>query len=431
MKYEIGKAEIRKLNITTDLSKQEVDISNIATAILIYEDIFAHYMTSNIQILDGVTLQNVLPIVGGETIDMDVGEFDDYSATIRKLKQEFVVFKMSSRQRVKQDLEAYELNLVTKEQLFDAGMSVEKSYNKPIHEIVSLVVQQFLTPISGKKLVTAELTEGIHSIVANNITPSAFIKQLMREAKSIENPASLYMFYETVEGYHFETIDQMYNRDPKHTFTWDELYISSATPGSQDILQNNIRYLNIDNSFDLLNGQLDGQFANDVYSFDPLTKTFKTKSYSYANNFKESAHSNKTLSNKIIDRYFKTSTQSRFIATNSHRSSVNYITSNEISTQNIFRRRQDFMSIERATMRQYGGMRIHCSIPGNTGVIAGQTVNIIIPSADDTVEGKLRNDRFISGKYIVTAVSHNIDATTGTYATVMECMRNGYEGRIY
>jgi hypothetical protein len=105
MKYEIGKAEIRKLTITTDVSKQEIDIANIAMSILFYEDIFSLYTSSNIEILDGITLRNTLPIVGGETISMDVGEFNNLSPNIRKLKQDLVVFKMSSRQRIKQDLE--------------------------------------------------------------------------------------------------------------------------------------------------------------------------------------------------------------------------------------------------------------------------------------------------------------------------------------
>jgi hypothetical protein len=187
----------------------------------------------------------------------------------------------------------------------------------------------------------------------------------------------------------------------------------------------------MDNSFDLLNGQLDGEYANEVNSFDPLTKTFKTKTYSYTKDFKESVHNNKTLFNTIENRYFKNPNQTRYVVTNSHGATVDYIVTNETTAQNIFRRRQDFMSIERATMRQYGSTCIHCSIPGNSNVIAGQAINIIIPDANDTVEGKILNDRFISGKYIVTAVSHNIDATTGTYATVMECMRKGYEGRIY
>lgn len=428
--YKIGQAQIRKLIIKSNINNgTNQNISNLATKLFFYEDIFANHMTSEIEILDGTSLLTTLPIVGGEVVEMDVGELGAENKEIRKLKTNFVTFKMSSRQRPKPDLEFYVLSLATAEQLIDSSITIDRSYTKEIHNIIKDVVNEFLTPISGKKLISFEETKGIHDIIATGITPMAFIKQLVREAESSDNPSSLYMFYETVEGYHFETLDGLYSKDIQHKFIYDEITKSSATPGASNLLQINIAYLNVDNSFNLLDGQIDGQFASEVYSFDPLTKSFITRSYSYTE-FEQNKNSNRTIGNAIMQKYMANPTTSRFIVTNSHRTDVQYVTQNEDRTQNIFRRRQDFMALERATLRQYGSMRLHASVPGNSNVIAGQTIELIIPSPDDTVEGKVKNDRFITGKYIVTAVAHNINVATGEYATVMECMRPGYQSRI-
>jgi hypothetical protein len=109
---------------------------------------------------------------------------------------------------------------------------------------------------------------------------------------------------------------------------------------------------------------------------------------------------------------------------------VNYITKRDTKVQNVHRRRQDFLAKEKAVLQQYGTHRIQIAIPGNPNVIAGKCINVIIPKADDTEMGRKQNDRYLSGKYLVTAVAHNLSVPTGKYATVIECMRNNYQERI-
>lgn len=429
MSFRIGEAEIRKLTLKSSISNLDVNVSNITSQVFVYEDLFSNFISSNISLLDGTTLQNLLPVVGGEIVTMDVGTIGS-GKNIRKLKSSFVVFKMSTRERIKMDVEAYTLNLITQEQLIDSTTSIHRAYTKPIHEIIKDVVNEYLTPISGKRLVSFEETKGIHNIIATGITASAFIKQLIREAESVEYPSSIYVFYETIEGYHFHTLDGLYDKKESHTFIYDELALSPATPKASSVLKNNISYLTIDNSFNLLNGQIGGQYTIEVASFDPLTKTFQKNQYSYDKDFKEQKYNNKTLASSTLSKYFANPTVSNFIVTDSHRSTVDYVVDKDSDSQSIYRRRQDFMAKERSTMHQYGTMRIHASVPGNPDVIVGQTIKLAIPRADDTEEGKRKNDRLISGKYIVTAVAHKIDAHTGDYATVMECMRKGYQERI-
>lgn len=429
MSFRIGEAEIRKLTLKSSVSNLDVNVSPITVQVFVYEDLFSNFISSNISLLDGTSLQNILPIVGGEIVSMDVGT-SGTDKGLRTLKSDFVVFKMSARERIKMDLEAYTLNLITHEQLLDSTMSINRAYIKPIHEIVKDIVTEYLTPISGKKLMSFEETKGIHNIIATGLTVSAFIKQLIREAESIEHPSSIFVFYETIEGYHFHTIDGLYAQEPSHSFIYDELALSLATPGASASLNRNIAYLTIDNSFNLLNGQIGGQYKMQVSSFDPLTKTLQSNEYSYDKDFKEKKNNNKTLGGASLSKYFSNPTISKFIVTDSHRSTVDYITTNEADSQSIYRRRQDFMAKEQSTKLQYAAMRIHISVPGNPDVIVGQTINVIIPKTDDTEDGKKVNDRLISGKYIVTAVAHKIDSNTGNYATVMECMRKGYQERI-
>lgn len=424
--YKIGKANIKALTIRSAAVNNIVNISSAASEIFVYEDLFSPNITGNINVLDGTSILTTLPIVGGEEISMNIS---DYDSTSRSLNRNLIVFKISTRTKIKNDLEAYTLNLTTKESLLDATTSVDRSYKKPVHEIIQDIVTEFLTPISGKKLISNEKTKGIQHIVATRLNVNAFIKQLCREAESIDNPSSIYLFYETMEGYHFESLDGLYAKDPSHRFTYDEIKSSESTPGESNKLQNNISFLELNNSFNLIHGQVGGQFNTSVNSFDPLTKTFKNTSHDSTKE-KFSKNNRKTISNKTFKSYFNTPTVNKYVVTNSHRSATDYIINEDNETQNTFRRRQDFITRESSTLMQFGSTRIHFSIPSNPNIIVGQTMNLIIPRASDTISDKRVNDPLITGKYIATAVAHKIDVTDGTYATVVEAMRKNYPEKV-
>ena len=123
-------------------------------------------------------------------------------------------------------------------------------------------------------------------------------------------------------------------------------------------------------------------------------------------------------------------THEKYITTDAYRGTIEYIINNDSDTQNIYRRRQEFASRELASIKQFGAIRLHIAIPGNTKVHAGDTIDIIIPSAEDTTDGRRENDRFLNGKYLITAISHKFDANTGEYICVIECMRNSYENQV-
>lgn len=419
----VGRGDIRQLDITP-VQGDAINITHIARNIAFYEDIFQPHITCNIDVLDGASLRSILPIIGGEVLDIDVGE--PLEEKVRQLKTKMTLYRTSPRQRARTDLEIYSLYCVTPEHLMDGSLSVRNSYTKPIHEIVQDVVQTHFTPITGKKLVEVEETKGIHSFVPTGISPTAFIKQLMREAESLENPSSIYMFYETIEGYHFITLDKLYAKEATHKFFYDLSFEDENSPRAYQFLKNKIEHINFYNNFNIMDAE---QFNIQTHHFDPLTKTFRTSDYNYERDAQQSKHSNKTIPSQVLQRNYNNATVSRFVITNAHRSENGYIIEREPTSQNIFRRRQDFMDRERATLRQYGNIRLTISVPGNSNVFAGETVQIVIPNASDSEEEKILNDPQYSGKYVVSAVAHHI-SIDNRYQTVLELLRPGFEEKL-
>lgn len=415
MQYRVGKADIRQLDITSNVTKSIVDISHIIHQISVYEDMYASHMTCNIAVFDGVSLRSLFPITGGEETEINIGERGDQ---IRELKGKFVVYSMSAKTRSKPDVEYYMLHLLTHEQLIDHTKMVKNSFKKPIHQIVQDIVTQYFTPVNGKKLITVEETEGLFAFVPASLTPTSILKQCCREAQSHDNPSSTYVFFETVEGYHFATLEYLYKQKPSQVFMLDELIDTEANPTGVINLVNNISDINFNNEVNLLNGQFGGRHNRRTHHFDPLTKSFRTTNYVANNNL---------IALSVRDKYFNEPTISDFIVTDSHRKDVNYVKSKDPDTANFFRRRQNFLGKERGSFNQFGSIRITISVPGNSTLTVGQTAYIILPYASDTVQDKILNDPLMSGKYLVAAIAHNIDGVTGYYRTVAELIRPEFE----
>ena len=67
-----GDFELQKLTLTSPNRKGYVDLKAAWSDFNIYEDLFGSYLTGNIQIVDGVGLMESVPIIGEETIHIQV-----------------------------------------------------------------------------------------------------------------------------------------------------------------------------------------------------------------------------------------------------------------------------------------------------------------------------------------------------------------------
>ena len=67
-----GDFELQKLTLTSPNRKGYVDLKAAWSDFNIYEDLFGNYLTGNIQLVDGVGLMESVPIIGEETIHIQV-----------------------------------------------------------------------------------------------------------------------------------------------------------------------------------------------------------------------------------------------------------------------------------------------------------------------------------------------------------------------
>lgn len=429
MSFVLGQGALDRLTIRSTMNSSETNIASLATMITFYEDMFTPFMSCDIQISDGISLRSTVPLLGGEIVSIDMGD----GGGGRKLKGDFLVRDISNVAKPKPDVESYTLRLTSMHDLYDAPTTVNGSYVAEIEKSIEKVIDEFITPKTKKKLITKENSLGIQHINASMTTPLTLIKQLSREAESKTNPSSLYFFYETVEGYHFITIDELFKKDVAgtHKFIYDELSTSQTTPGASSRLATNILHLQFDDTPSIGSLQDQGVSSQTVH-IDPLTKLVTVFENYYDKAFKEGKNDNLNFPTKSIRNFFgdaggKLATRGGTVQhciIGPDKNALKYVTSREPGKDTTFRHRQSFAAKEAMTKSLYGSRRKHISIYGNPNIKPGDTVDLTLPLSTSSDE-KNKNNPDDSGKHIATAVKHVLQMADGKYETVIECMKRG------
>ena len=227
-----GDFELQKLTLTSPNRKGYVDLKAAWSDFNIYEDLFGSYLTGNIQIVDGVGLMESVPIIGEETIHIQVktkgverqrnstaipGPFEgSQNEGIINLK--FRVVKILDIMKLNEGIITYKLSFVSEEAILNLKQKVKKSALDPtsleprkISDIVKSLYSQFFKRGRTAKRIFIEPTKNLTDLIIPNQTPFKAFNFLATRAVSAGKHAvgSSFVFYESVRGFFFISMETL------------------------------------------------------------------------------------------------------------------------------------------------------------------------------------------------------------------------------
>jgi len=427
--YRIGTALVKVFSIqSTADAPSVIDISSLYSDFSYYESIDSPSVSMTASIVDSTNLKGSLPIVGGEGI---VYEFSDSMQDSLKIKGVSRVFKMNNRVRLKKGTDSYNIICTTNEFLRDQYTIVDQTYNEfTAAELVAKIVENFITPDFNKKLKSIDETDGIVRHTFTRTSPFTAINLLAQESRSSdEKSSSVFFFFENADGYHFRSLESLFASPPIKTFYYIEDQVGDAM---DSILENNrITSIQEETGFDILSGVNRGEFGVLVSAYDPISKQFTKKNYFHQTDYAKSTHvggGKDILSASMSDEVGVSPSFEKYIVTNSNAANLNYVVENFPELQQTARKRQDFLHTETAAMARINSRTLKFAIKGDSSIRAGQTINIYYPPSGEPRPYE-NSDRYISGKYLITALAHRI-TQDGNYATTIECTKDSYDKSI-
>jgi hypothetical protein len=421
--------------------------------LVIYENLFQSSLTADLAFLDSHNLAYKLPIVGEETIEIDISlsGFDDDTTSVKP--PVFHVNAIRDREFTKPKSQLVSLELVSEQYMSSIHSKVSKAYrDKTISQIVRDIHDTYLH--DGDQPFTVETTDRIERCVIPNLTPIEAISWLSKRAISTKSSIVNYLFYETISGAYFINLNTLIDSKPVFTFVIEPRVADSA--GVMNLSEGKIRVekFKFIRSFNKNKNTQRGVYASKLLTHDIVTKKITQYEYNGFNNWFGGNHLGQypPLSNSEIETKsagvsrttYAPNEKGNFYPTVDEKSLSSMVDSrvvfypkhDRMYSQNIgdlYDNNVEEWKLQRyADIGRYEGLNLYVEIAGISSLRVGQIIDVIIPSPETSSQdgsSDIINDKSLSGHFIITAIKHmfNNNDNKVDYRMGIELSKDGLE----
>ena len=417
----------------------KVSIETLVVDMNIYESIHNKTLSGNLLIVDSQNVVGTLPLTGHERL-----EFKFFTPSLSKGYDFSVangnpmyVYKISKRQQVNPRAQMYLLHFCSKEMLQNELVVVSNAQTDTYANMVANITRNpdFL---NSAKNIYIEPSIGLHKHVFTRIRPFDAIDTLALQTRSEKYYNSGYYFYETGDGFNFRSLESMLaveaNTARPALATFRPKPANIRDGGNKDIkneMQIAMKYT-ITDQFDTLKNLRNGVFASKLITHDQLNKTYEETDFSYHAEYQNLFHVEtgkdgvRTDNQGILPFYTREGqTLSDYPESTlylwSQTSDTHYSGDTPLYNPDMKEILQKRLS-QRLALHSF---KLELTVPGMTGLQAGDIINFDMPSYEPAGGSEpLDHDPYLSGRYLVTSIRHQLNRKQNKHFMVLECMKD-------
>jgi len=459
----------------------QLEISGMTAVVNVYQDLDSAFLSGNLMFFDSVGAVNKLPIIGNEFLEfkfrtpIDAKGDEEMNATNHR----FQVYEKRSV-RSTQNTQAVALFFTSIESIRNERLRVSKSLTGSYGEMVDKIFKTDKTLLNSKKDVFIDPTKGVYKYTFPNCRPAEAVRHMTYMSEPINFKTPDYMFYENNRGFHFRCLESLYRESGDNTrnrpFVAFIDLLSAFNPnfGTPDVESESPitkpYSFSFNDSYNTLKNTRRGMFGSVTYAHDLIDKKFIKSRTSYTNYYEQALHIDAptgagTVYQGIMppgpaefdDDY--TVDDKSYGSTNKHQ--INRLHASKLTKASSADNRKymdDYFArvfvvpatkanhvfnsegteldprmtakqnLSEAT-RDYFSMDI--DVPGNFTYNIGDLVWCEVPSynaADMTTDNKVMRedviDPFLTGRYLIKSLHHQIDMIDQKHTTAMTVVRN-------
>ena len=459
----------------------QLEISGMTAVVNVYQDLDSAFLSGNLMFFDSVGAVNKLPIIGNEFLEfkfrtpIDAKGDEEMDATNHR----FQVYEKRSV-RSTQNTQAVALFFTSIESIRNERLRVSKSLSGSYGEMVDKIFKTDKTLLNSKKDVFIDPTKGVYKYTFPNCRPAEAVRHMTYMSEPINFKTPDYMFYENNRGFHFRCLESLYRESGDNTrnrpFVAFIDLLSAFNPnfGTPDVESESPitkpYSFSFNDSYNTLKNTRRGMFGSVTYAHDLIDKKFIKSRTSYTNYYEQALHidaptgAGNTYQGimppgpaEFDDDY--TVDDKSYGSTNKHQ--INRLHASKLTKASSADNRKymdDYFArvfvvpatkanhvfnsegteldprmtakqnLSEAT-RDYFSMDI--DVPGNFTYNIGDLVWCEVPSynaADMTTDNKVMRedviDPFLTGRYLIKSLHHQIDMIDQKHTTAMTVVRN-------
>ena len=459
----------------------QLEISGMTAVVNVYQDLDSAFLSGNLMFFDSVGAVNKLPIIGNEFLEfkfrtpIDAKGDEEMDATNHR----FQVYEKRSV-RSTQNTQAVALFFTSIESIRNERLRVSKSLSGSYGEMVDKIFKTDKTLLNSKKDVFIDPTKGVYKYTFPNCRPAEAVRHMTYMSEPINFKTPDYMFYENNRGFHFRCLESLYRESGDNTrnrpFVAFIDLLSAFNPnfGTPDVESESPitkpYSFSFNDSYNTLRNTRRGMFGSVTYAHDLIDKKFVKSKLTYTNYYEQALHIDAPTGAGAVyqgimppgpaefdDDY--TVDDKSYGSTNKHQ--INRLHASKLtkaSTADNRKYMDDYFArvfvvpatkanhvfnsegteldprmtakqnLSEAT-RDYFSMDI--DVPGNFTYNIGDLVWCEVPSynaADMTTDNKVMRedviDPFLTGRYLIKSLHHQIDMIDQKHTTAMTVVRN-------
>lgn len=411
-------------------SGEVTDVTDLISAINIYEDIFKSAITGDISLVDTTNIVTSLPIIGQEKLILKIvtpqDGLVDRTTSLDFTEYPLYIYKVDSTIKVNDSTNAVSLSFTSAEAVRNNRIRVSQAFEgEPAVDILQKIIRDE-DLLNSKKEFYYEETSNNFKFVSPNSRPLDFINKIAKRCLSKEyNFAPTFVFYETCKGFYFRTIDSMMDRkNVRSVYTSDTPNLEGADAARHML---NIIDYNVAGSTDTMMNMRGGMYGSNLLMIDLLNKTVENFNYNYFDSFEEGEKQD-----VHVDEYAKSySSEQAPLASKCKDDFGNFLVDYDQSTlymqavdrdvpQGIFSPRHtgtfDYSGTDNWLQRREGrfmaldsSLRLEMQVHGNTSLAAGDLIGVNIPNKNPKTLDQTSADPYYSGRYLVRTLRHSFE----------------------
>ena len=459
----------------------QLEISGMTAVVNVYQDLDSAFLSGNLMFIDSVGAVNKLPIIGNEFLEfkfrtpIDAGGDEEMNATNHR----FQVYEKRSV-RSTQNTQAVALFFTSIESIRNERLRVSKSFTGSYAEMVDKMVKSDKSLLNSKKDLFIDPTKGVYKYTFPNCRPAEAVRHMTYMSEPINFKTPDYMFYENNRGFHFRCLESLYRESGDNTrnrpFVAFIDLLSAFNPNfstpdveSESPITKPYSF-SFNDSYNTLKNTRRGMFGSVTYAHDLIDKKFIKSKLTYTNYYEQALHIDAPTGAGAVyqgimppgpaefdDDY--TVDDKSYGSTNKHQ--INRLHASKLTkassadnrkymddyfarvfvvpatkSNHIFNsegmesdpRMTGKQNLSEAT-RDYFSMNI--DVPGNFTYNVGDLVWCEVPSynaSEMTTDNKVMRedvvDPFLTGRYLISKLHHQIDMIDQKHTTAMTVVRN-------
>ena len=426
---------------TNDNNPKKIEVSTMMGELNIYESIYNKTLSGNMILVDTNNIVATLPLTGNERIEFKFftpGSPFMYDFT-EKSGHPMYIYKISSRTSVNPKSQIYIIHFCSKEMIDNELKVVSNAQTDTYSNMVANIIKD-PTFLGSNKNLFYEPSIGLHKHVFNRLRPFDSIDQISQLSTSLKFHNAGYYFYETVAGFNYRSLESMLAIEANTARPVVARYKPKPANISDSKGEKNIKnemqvVLNygIKNQFDTLKNLRNGVYASRMITHNQLNKTYEETDFNYELNYPKSFHTETTRdggkeSEKgILPKYIREGKSLSDYPESTlylwpDTTALHYTAEgNEVALPNI----KDIVQQRLSQRLAFQSLCIEITVNGYTAVKAGDLIVFEMPSYQPK-DGNEPSDMdvYMSGRYLITSVRHEINIKLKKHIMVLECMKD-------